>query len=63
MKIRVNKDKCLGCRMCINVCPAVFELKEGIVQVKEKADFIKNKECIQEAIALCPSGAIIQEDK
>ena len=60
MKIQVNKDKCLGCGMCMNICPAVFELKEGVVQVKEKADFAKNKKCIQEAIALCPNKVIQQ---
>jgi len=46
--------------MCMNICPAVFELKEGVVQVKEKADFAKNKKCIQEAIALCPNKVIQQ---
>ena len=42
-KIKVDKQKCLGCGLCINLCPEVFELKDGKSQVKEKVDLEKNK--------------------
>jgi ferredoxin len=59
MKIKVNKEKCIGCGYCVSVCPEVFELGEdGKSRVKENADFEKNKDCIEEAKKGCPVGAI-----
>jgi len=58
MKLQVDKNKCLGCGMCISLCPAVFELKNGKSQIKEKANLEKNKDCIKEAAENCPAGAI-----
>jgi len=58
MKIKVDKNKCLGCGMCVNMCPEVFELKNGKSQIKEKANLEKNKECIKEAADNCPVQAI-----
>jgi ferredoxin len=61
MKVRVDKNKCLGCGMCISLCPAVFELKNGKSQVKSKADLEKYKDCIKEAAENCPVAAITIE--
>ena len=58
MKVKVDKNKCLGCGMCISLCPAVFELKNGKSQVKEKTALEKHKDCIKEAAENCPAGAI-----
>ena len=58
MKLQVDKNKCLGCGMCISLCPAVFELKNGKSQIKEKANLEKSKKCIKEAAENCPAGAI-----
>ncbi len=58
IKVKVNTLKCLGCGMCVNLCPNVFELKNGKSSVKEKANLEKNKECIKEAENNCPVEAI-----
>lgn len=58
MKIKIDKEKCLGCGMCVNLCPEVFELKDGKSQVEEKANLEKSKECIREAAINCPVRAI-----
>ncbi|PIR71424.1 MAG: ferredoxin, partial [Candidatus Nealsonbacteria bacterium CG10_big_fil_rev_8_21_14_0_10_37_25] len=43
--VKVNKEKCIGCGLCSNLCPEVFELAEdGKAKVKENADLEKNKE-------------------
>ena len=53
----VDKDLCIGCALCTQVCPDVFEMgADGIAQVKAGAD--TNAACIQEAVDQCPVGAI-----
>jgi len=61
MKIKIDKQKCLGCGVCINLCPEVFELKNGKSEIKEKVDLEKNKDCIKESIHSCPVGAIVKK--
>lgn len=59
MSCKINKEKCIGCGLCSNLCPEVFEMGEdGKAKVKEEADMEKNKECVEEAIEGCPVGAI-----
>lgn len=58
MKVKVDVKKCLGCGMCINLCPAVFEFKEGKSSVKKNVSIEKNKQCINQVISLCPAQAI-----
>ena len=58
MKLKVDQTKCLGCGMCVNMCPQVFELKNGKSSVKKNADLKKNESCITQAASLCPAQAI-----
>jgi ferredoxin len=60
--IKVNKEKCIGCGICQNLCPEVFEIIEGKSQIKEEADLEKNKECIKQAIRSCPMEAIEENE-
>lgn len=62
-KIKINQENCIGCGTCQAVCPEVFELDEESMKakVKENADIEKNQECINEAIASCPTNAIEEE--
>lgn len=61
MKVRVEEDKCIGCGVCVNSCPEVFELNdENKAIVLEDADF---DSCdLDEAIDNCPTDAIVEED-
>ncbi len=56
----VNKDLCVGCKRCLNECPA----NEFIVVEDNKVE-TKNKNCISCAhcIAVCPQKAISCSDK
>lgn len=57
--VKVNKEKCIGCGLCVGLCPDVFELGEdGKSQVKKEADLKKNENCIKEAKESCPVGTI-----
>lgn len=58
-KVLVDKEKCIGCGLCVSLCPEVFEIGEnGKSSVKKGADFEKNKKCLEEAIHSCPVSAI-----
>ncbi len=53
----VDKDLCVGCALCAQVCAEVFEMgADGVAQVKTDADL--NAACIQDAVDQCPVGAI-----
>ena len=45
MKVKVNKDACIGCGACASICPDVFELNdEGLSEVKVEEENKENKE-------------------
>lgn len=59
MKIRVNKDICIGCGACAAIVPDVFELEDdGLANCKIKKIEDNIKEDIQDAADSCPTNAI-----
>ena len=55
MKIKVDRDKCIGCGLCASICEQVFALdKDGKAFVKVQ----KSIPCVKEAIENCPVSAI-----
>ncbi len=57
--VTVDKDKCDGCGLCVEVCPtSVFELKNG------KAEVVDQSKCMlcYGCMPLCPREAIKVED-
>ncbi|MGI6037363.1 MAG: ferredoxin [Limnochordia bacterium] len=54
----VDPDACIGCGLCADICPQVFEMDddEGVAVVREDADL--DADCIQEAADSCPTDAI-----
>jgi len=57
-KIEIVKEKCLGCGLCVGLCPEVFELKENKSSVKDNIDVEKNETDIKNAKDSCPAQAI-----
>ncbi len=61
MKIKVDKEKCIGCMTCANLCSECFEMKDG-------KSFVKNETCekskcdLDEVIDSCPTEAISIEE-
>ena len=59
MKIEINKDACIGCGVCGNLCSECFSLNEA----EGKAEVIKEDGCescdANEIASSCPVGAII----
>ena len=64
MKVKVNKDACIGCWACASICPDVFELNdEGLseAKVEEVKDELQDE--VRDAADSCPTGAIeVKED-
>ena len=61
MKVKVDKDACIGCGFCASVCPEVFVLNEN-----EKAEATAEptpgtEDAVQDAISGCPVGAITED--
>lgn len=55
MAIKVNADQCIGCGMCVSVCPKVFKINSlGKSEVISSDD----KECAISAAKACPVMAI-----
>ncbi len=56
MTIKVDKGKCIGCGLCISLCPEIFEMgDDGKSQVKNQEG---KCEKLQEVVGSCPAGAI-----
>ncbi len=57
MKVEINKDACIGCGVCVNLCGECFSLNED----EMKAEIIKEDgSCDMNEIATsCPVGAIV----
>ena len=50
----VNKEKCIGCGLCTEICPEGFEMgDDGKAKVKST-----DAECAKKAAEKCPVGAI-----
>ena len=54
MPIKIDKEKCIGCGLCVSICEDVFEMKEDKAIVKAQ----KKTPCVKEAIESCPVKAI-----
>lgn len=62
MKVKVNKDACIGCGACVAICDEVFEMSDGGLS-EAKTEEIKDelKDSVQDAVDSCPTGAIENE--
>ncbi|MDD3926238.1 MAG: ferredoxin [bacterium] len=59
MDVYVDPDKCIGCEICVNACPDIFEMQaDGLSHVKEDAAACEQEGCCEEAAELCPTDAI-----
>ncbi len=66
-KIRVYANKCIGCGVCVTVCPqGVYELREVEEDgsTKMKSVPVNEDACIKcyACVSNCPMGAIVIEE-
>ncbi len=62
MKVKVNKEKCIGCGSCVAIAPEIFELNEEGKSVVKKQPSKEEESKVKEAIELCPTKAIEIEE-
>lgn len=59
MKIKLDKDLCIGCGQCISICDDVFDWDEdGLAKTKKENIKEEYREEATEAINSCPVDAI-----
>lgn len=57
--IKINKDKCLGCGMCIGINSDIFDFDDdGLAKVNNDNINDDNKDDVNNAIDSCPVEAI-----
>lgn len=63
MKVKVNRDSCIGCGACVALCDEVFEFDDEGISVAKTTEI--NDEELQEKVTdsaeSCPTGAIETE--
>ncbi len=57
----VDRDLCIGCEMCVDICPEVFEMDEEDISIVKDPEACDACDC-QEAIDACAVEAISWED-
>ena len=59
MKVKVNKDACIGCGACTSIAEELFQINdEGLSEAKVEVVAADLAEKAKEAIDSCPTGAI-----
>lgn len=59
MKPHVDEDLCIGCALCEDLCPDVFQIgDDGLSHVITQAPGPDLYDCIRDAESSCPTEAI-----
>lgn len=62
MKAIVNEEICIGCNLCVEICPEVFEMTDQMI-ARVILDPLSSEVlvCAQDAMESCPVSAITLE--
>jgi ferredoxin len=62
MKVTVDEETCIGCEVCVDTCPEVFEMVDDKARVKINEVPKDVVESCREAAENCPVEAIQIKD-
>ena len=57
-EVIIDLEECLGCEACVELCPEVFGFDADTNKAYVNQDGDGDLECVEEAIASCPSDCI-----
>lgn len=61
MKAKVDPDTCIGCELCVEVCPAVFVMDGDVAKAKSGEVPPEHEDTCRAAAEGCPVDAIAIE--
>lgn len=62
MKLKVNKDQCVGCGACVAASEDLFKIgADGLSEVKVAEVPADKEEEANDAVGVCPTAAIVKE--
>ncbi len=56
--INISKNKCIGCGICVSLCPEEVEIIDGQVKLKGEKE-----KCLKKILNACPQQAIKEIDR
>lgn len=63
MEARVDRDACIGCGLCVEICPEVFEMDDEQIAIVIESPIPEDVENeAMDAEEQCPTSAISIED-
>lgn len=63
MEARIDRDACIGCGLCTEICPEVFEMDDEGIAIVIKSPVPQDLEDqAQDAADQCPTDAISIEE-
>jgi len=63
MKPVVDPDLCIGCGVCEDACPEIFQIRDdGLAYVIAENPEPETYDCVRDSIDMCPTDAITVEE-
>ena len=62
MDVKLDRNECIGCGVCVQICPEVFELDEEAGKARVAHQGVAS-ETVREALESCSVGCISVEGK
>lgn len=61
MKATVDKETCIACELCVEICPEVFKMDDGVAVAYTAPVPTENESAVQKASDECPVSCILIE--